>query len=165
MSPSHSFTAIDFETAQAKRNSICQIGLIRVESGKIVKQVDILVQPPGNEYFYMNIAVHGISPDRTRNAPTFDRVWHMIEPFIKDQHVVAHNGSFDFSCLKKTLEHYSLATPDFEKHCTYKLYGKALKPLCSHYGIELIHHNALSDALACASLFMMHLKKQSELSI
>jgi DNA polymerase-3 subunit epsilon len=158
MPPLDSFTAIDFETAQAKRSSICQIGLIRVEEGKITHKYDILIQPPGNEYYHMNIDIHGIRPEHTRNSPTFDQVWDQLEPFIKNQNVVAHNGAFDFSCLKKTLEHYGLKTPKYEKHCTYKIYGKALKPLCMHYGIELKHHNALSDALACASLFMRYLK-------
>lgn len=46
----NSFTAIDFETAQPYRWSICQVGLIRVENGEIVKQLDVLVQPPGNYY-------------------------------------------------------------------------------------------------------------------
>jgi DNA polymerase-3 subunit epsilon len=161
MSSLNTFTAIDFETAQAKRSSICQIGLIRVEDGVITNKFDVLIQPPGNEYFYMNIEIHGIRPEHTRNSPTFDKVWHHLEPFIKDQNVVAHNGAFDFSCLKKTLEHYQLAAPKYEKHCTYKLYGKALKPLCIHYGIELKHHNALSDAMACASLFMIHLKNNN----
>jgi DNA polymerase-3 subunit epsilon len=39
------FTAIDFETAQGKCWSICQIGLVRVEDSKIVDRVDLLVCP------------------------------------------------------------------------------------------------------------------------
>lgn len=154
-----SFTAIDFETAQAKRNSICQIGLIRVENGTVTATKNILVQPPGNDYYFMNTEIHGITPHMTRTSPTFDRVWHLIEPFIRDQNVVAHNGAFDFSCLRITLEHYRLATPEFNSHCTFKLYKKALKPLCLMYGIELKHHDALSDAMACARLFMRHLER------
>ena len=46
-----SFTAIDFETAQGYRWSICQVGLIRVEKGIITKELNILVQPPNNYYW------------------------------------------------------------------------------------------------------------------
>lgn len=31
----NTFTAIDFETAQGKRNSICQVGIVRVVEGEI----------------------------------------------------------------------------------------------------------------------------------
>lgn len=44
------FTAIDFETAQGYRWSICQVGLIRVENGIITKEINLLVQPPDNYY-------------------------------------------------------------------------------------------------------------------
>ena len=43
-----SFTAIDFETAQGYRWSICQVGLVHVENGIITKEINILVQPPNN---------------------------------------------------------------------------------------------------------------------
>ena len=40
------FTALDFETATGYRNSICQVGWIRVEIRNIVKKVNIFVQLP-----------------------------------------------------------------------------------------------------------------------
>jgi len=94
----------------------------------------------------------------TRNAPTFDQVWHQIEPFISGQNVVAHNGfRFDFLVLNKTLEYYKIFTPIYEKHCTYHIYKKGLAFLCQQYNIALNHHDALSDSKACAELFKMHL--------
>jgi len=155
---SNSFTAIDFETAQGYRWSICQVGLIRVENGKIVKQLDLLVQPPHNYYWDKFIDIHGITPEDTAKAPTFDIIWPQVEPYIKGQHVVAHNGfSFDFHCISQTLEYYGLKAPDYEKHCTYRIYGDNLASLCKSYNIELNHHNALSDAMACAELFLLSL--------
>src|SRR5665647_921889 len=104
----NNFTAIDFETAQGKRWSICQVGLVRVENGIIKEQISILVQPPNNYYWDDFIGIHGITPKRTANAPTFDNIWKQIEPFIKNQNIVAHNGfAFDFQCLNKTLEYYN----------------------------------------------------------
>jgi DNA polymerase-3 subunit epsilon len=152
------FTAIDFETAQGYRWSICQIGLVRVENGIVVNEASVLVQPPNNYYWDKNIDVHGITPQRTRNAPTFDRLWHHLAPFIAGQNVVAHNGfGFDFGCLKQTLEYYTLPLPAYQGHCTYKIYKDNLKSLCRKYNIPLNHHDALSDARACAELYKLHL--------
>lgn len=155
----NSFTAIDFETAHGKRWSICQVGLVRVENQIITEQLSILVQPPDNYYWNNFIDIHGICPEQTADAPTFDRIWPQIEPFIKNQNVVAHNGfSFDFHCLKQALEYYDIAPPKYKGHCTYRIFGDNLASLCKVYKIPLNHHDALSDAIACAELFKIHLK-------
>lgn len=151
------FTAIDFETAHGKRWSICQVGLVRVENGIIKDQLSFLVQPPNNYYWDNFIDIHGITPEDTANAPTFNVIWKQIESFIKNQNVVAHNGfAFDFHCLKQALEYYNLEIPEYTGHCTYKIYGENLASLCEEYKIALNHHDALSDAKACAELFIMH---------
>jgi DNA polymerase-3 subunit epsilon len=156
----NSYTAIDFETAQGKRWSICQVGLVRVENQIIKEQLSILVQPPDNYYWNNFIDIHGISSEQTADAPTFDKIWHQIEPLIKNQNVVAHNGfGFDFHCLRQTLAYYSIPTPAFTGHCTYRIYGEGLAKLCRKYNIQLKHHDALSDARACAELFKIYLKQ------
>lgn len=154
----NSFTAIDFETAQGKRWSICQVGLVTVQHGIITNEVSILVKPPQNYFWGRFTDIHGISPDDTANAPTFDKIWHQIRSYIENQTVVAHNGfAFDFPVLKQTLEYYNMQEPEYEKHCTYKLVGSNLANLCQMHSIPLNHHDALSDARACAKLFLIHL--------
>ncbi len=155
------FTAIDFETAQGQRWSICQVGIVRVEHGVITDEVNMLVQPPGNYYWDRFTQIHGISRWDTADAPTFDKVWRSIRPFIENQTLVAHNGmSFDFPVLNKTLEYYSLMVPEYEKRCTYKIFKSNLAVLCSQYSIPLNHHDALSDAKACAKLYLIHLNNR-----
>lgn len=149
------FTAIDFETAQGKAWSICQVGLVRVENGIVVDEVSFLVQPPRNEYFWRNIQVHGITPEDTANCLTFDELYSKIAHYIEYEDVVAHNINFDARCLEQTLQYYDIAVPKYTKHCTYKLFKKKLNLCCEQYGIELNHHEALSDARACAQLFMI----------
>lgn len=154
------FTAIDFETASGYRNSICQIGLVRVENGIITKEVNLFVQPPNNYYWSRFTDIHGIAAKDTVNAPTFAQVWQQILPYIKNQNVIAHNGfGFDFPVLNKTLLHYSLLIPDYNKFCTYKIYRSNLANLCQEFNIPLNHHDALSDARACAELWLKYLKK------
>lgn len=152
------FTALDFETAQYARNSICQVGLVRVEAGKIVREINLLVRPPNNYYRYDFIDIHGITPEATADAPTFDAVWPQLEPYIAGQRVVAHNGPrFDFSVLRHTLAHYGLTEPRYKAICTLRIYGKSLAALCDEHDIALDHHDALSDARACAQLYLKSL--------
>ncbi|WP_114783092.1 3'-5' exonuclease [Botryobacter ruber] len=156
-----SFTAIDFETAQGKRWSICQVGLVRVENGQVTAKINKLVCPPDNFYFSRNTEIHGIGPAHTCNAPTFDAVWHELKPYIQHQTVVAHNGAFDFSCLRHTLDYYQVEQPTYQQQCTYKIFKKGLAQLCREHRIQLNHHDALSDALACAALYQLHLERLS----
>ena len=154
------FTAIDFETAQWNPSSICQVGLVRIEKGEIVKMINQLVRPPENYYFYKNIEVHGIRPEDTEAAPTFDEVWWEMRPYIQDQVVVAHNAQFDFNCLKHTLGFYDEIQPAYEGQCTRKIYRRGLAFLAKKYRIPLQHHDALSDAHACAQLYLRHLARE-----
>jgi len=157
------FTAIDFETSQGKRWSICQIGLVRIESGIEKESLSILIQPPANYYWSSFIDIHGIGPEQTIDAPTFDIVWPKIAPFINGQNVVAHNGfAFDFPVLNQTLEYYGKEKPYFTGHCTYKIFKNNLSSLCQQYHVPLNHHDALSDALACARLFQIHINDYHE---
>jgi DNA polymerase III subunit epsilon len=156
----HNFTAIDFETAHGKRWSICQVGLVRMENGIIRDKLSVLVQPPNNFYWDRFIDIHGITPEQTAYAPIFDKIWHQVEPFIKNQNLVAHNGfSFDFHCLNQTLEYYDIEPPEYTGHCTYRIFGANLASLCKEYKIPLNHHDAVSDAMACAELYKLYLNK------
>jgi DNA polymerase III subunit epsilon len=132
--------------------------LVRVENQIITEQLSILVQPPENYYWNNFIDIHGISPEQTADAPTFDKIWHQIEPYITNKNVIAHNGfAFDFHCLKQTLGYYEISSPEFTGHCTYRIFGDNLASLCNQYKIKLNHHDALSDARACSELFLIHL--------
>lgn len=140
------FTAIDFETAQGYRWSICQVGLVRFERGIITKEVNLLVKPPENYYWSRFMDIHSISFKNTLNTPTFDQVRNQIATYKKNQNVIAHIGfGFDFPVLDKTLGYYNLPTPGYNKFYTYKIYRSNLANLCAEHNIELNHHNALRD--------------------
>lgn len=153
------FTAIDFETAQGPRWSICQVGLVRVEQGNVREEVSLLVRPPDNFYWERFTEIHGIGWEDTAYSPNFAQVWPQLAPFIVGQTVVAHNAAFDCACLSQTLAYYGLPEPAYERRCTYQLYRKGLKALCLERGIDLQHHEALSDARACARLYLQWLGK------
>jgi len=157
------FTAIDFETAI--RHHICAVGIVTVENGKIIDEYYTLIQPPNNEYNWHNIQVHGITERETNNAPTFDKIYPEIKKRLQGKTVVAHNESFDRSVLQKTMAEngldYSELNLSERWECTMRLCkandkypsGK-LDECCAVDNIELKHHEALSDARACAKLYL-----------
>lgn len=160
------FIAIDFETATSSRNSACAVGIITVENGVITDEYHALIKPPNNEYNWRNIQVHGITERHTQNADTFDKVYPEIKKRLQGQVVVAHNESFDRSVLQKTMANYGLNYSELnisdKWECTMKLCkvnnkypsGK-LNECCAVDNIELVHHEALSDARACAKLYLI----------
>ncbi|EDM25778.1 putative exonuclease [Lentisphaera araneosa HTCC2155] len=157
------FVAIDFETATAKRNSACAVAIITVEKGVIVDEYSELIQPPNNEYSWRNIDVHGIEPRHTMYKEDFEDLYPEIRKRLTGKLVVAHNESFDRSVMTRSMEYYDLDYADLGVAdrwvCTVKLYkAQGFKPaklniLCDHFGIPLKHHDALSDARACAELY------------
>lgn len=69
------FAAIDFETANGKRSSVCSVGVVIVEDNQVIDQVYSLIRPYPNYYTQWTTAVHGLTPDDTNDAPDFEEVW------------------------------------------------------------------------------------------
>lgn len=157
---SRPWVAIDFETASRERASACALGIALIINGSIAEERSWLIQPPGNYYEPMNTRVHGIDEDMTWQAPEFDEVWSEIEPYLSGAALLAHNAPFDIAVLRASLERYELSTPDAEYVCTVSMARKVwprlanhkLPTVCDHCGIELAHHDAGSDAAACARI-------------
>lgn len=78
---------------------------------------------------------------------------------------MAHNESFDRNVLAKSMVLYALNYDDLNLpprwECTVKIYkarGLKLTKLsdcCRTMKIQLNHHEALSDARACAKLYLL----------
>ncbi len=69
------FVALDFETANASRNSACSIGMVTVKDGHIIDEYYQLIKP---KYIYFNeenIAVHGITREMVVDKPDFEELW------------------------------------------------------------------------------------------
>lgn len=69
------FAAIDFETANGNRSSVCSIGVVVVKGGMIAKRFYKLIHPVPNYYSPANIVVHGIRKEDTEAEDTFPEVW------------------------------------------------------------------------------------------
>ena len=75
------FVAIDFETANNERTSVCAVGIVVVRDGEIVDSYYSLIHPEPNYYVFTYI--HGITQSDTESAPLFPEVWKQIEPLIE----------------------------------------------------------------------------------
>ena len=163
----NNFVAIDFETANCSRSSVCSVGLVIVKDGEIVDNFYSLIKPTPNYYASFCQEVHGLGPSDTNCAPTFPEVWeaamakvHEYVPYIEDGEVpfVAHNKAFDENCLKAVFAAYEVCYPDYEFECTLLKSRKVWQT--GHHNLDIIagycgydltnHHHALADAEACA---------------
>ena len=62
------FVAIDFETANRERTSICSVGLVRVENGDIREKIYRLIRPYPDYYSSWNTRIHGLTYRDTAHA-------------------------------------------------------------------------------------------------
>ena len=153
------FAAIDFETANNYLSSVCSVGIVVVRDSEVAETFYSLIHPEPDYYLWYNTQVHGLTTDDTCNSPIFPEVWQDIEPLITGLPLVAHNKSFDESCLKTCFKTYNMDYPDYQFYCTYRDVKKTVKGLPNYqlktvsaycgYNLEK-HHHALEDAMACA---------------
>lgn len=91
------FVAIDFETANRERTSICSVGLVRVENGDIREKIYCLIRPYPDYYSSWNTRIHGLTYRDTAHAAPFPEVWADISPELAGLPLVAHYSLNIFS--------------------------------------------------------------------
>jgi len=152
------WVAIDFETATREPTSACALGIAIVREGRVAERYSWLIQPPFNEYEFWNTRVHGLGPDDTQLAPDFREVWFEVQPLLAQGPLLAHNASFDVRVLRALIASHELPALSYHYVCTVsmarkafpKLHKHTLDTVCDHCNIALVHHDAASDAEACA---------------
>lgn len=156
------FVAIDFETANQHRTSVCSVGVVKVADGRITDKYYSLIKPEPEYYSYFNTMVHGLTASDTADARIFPEVWEEIEPLIAGLPLVAHNSSFDEGCLKAVFRMYRMDYPEYEFHCTCRASRRQLNGILPNHQLHTVaqycgyelenHHHALADAEACAAI-------------
>ena len=73
---------IDFETANSRSNSACQIGVVLLDNWHIVDEREWLIRPQRMYFSPQCIRVHGITARDCLNSPQWDSVWGELHPFI-----------------------------------------------------------------------------------
>ena len=156
------FAAIDFETANECRSSVCSVGVVIVKKGKIVDKFYSLINPEPNYFKWFCSNVHGITEEDTDDAPVFSEVWKHIAPKIEGLPLVAHNACFDEGCLKAAFHVYQMDYPEYEfydtlaasrQHFGHTLENHQLQTVAAACGYAITqHHHALADAEACSMI-------------
>jgi len=152
------FAAIDFETANYNPDSACAVGLVVVKGHRIVHREHHLIRPPDRWFAFTHI--HGLTWDDVRDAPTFAEMWPAVGELTADaDFLAAHNASFDRRVMESCCRTYDLCQPSQPFVCTVKIartvwrvYPTKLPDVCRHLDIPLNHHQADSDAEACARI-------------
>ena len=152
------FLAVDFETANRSRTSACALGLVYVEAKRVVAEETLLIRPPRRQFEFTHI--HGLTWDDVKSQPTFVEWWPKIRSYIDQaDFLVAHYAVFDRGVLNCCCEKYGLTPPSKPFECTvqiarqqWDIFPTKLPIVCRYLGIPLQHHDALSDAHACADI-------------
>jgi DNA polymerase III subunit epsilon len=162
-----SFLAIDFETADTQPDSACSVGLVRVENGLIVQEVMKLIRPPREKVMFTYI--HGLTWEHVCDAPSFGEIWPEVAPLFQGvDYLIAHNASFDRRVLEACCASHGIEAPTLSFKCTVQIARKALgiyptklSDVCRTLEIDLNHHEALSDARACAKIMIQAMAYES----
>ncbi len=152
------FVAIDFETADYQSDSACAIGAVRVEAGIVTARECRLIRPPRSRFQFTYI--HGITWEDVAESPGFLSVWDSLAPlFAGADFLAAHNAGFDRSVLRACCLAAGIEPPPLPFTCTVQLARRVwnirptkLPNVCDYLGLPLKHHDAASDAEACAQI-------------
>lgn len=157
------FIALDFETANHYRKSICSIGLVKVENGKIVDEFYSLVKPTPFNFEPLLTKIHGLTEVDCLNAPEFNSIYPSVSSWFHNQVILGHNVSFEKSVLKHLSLEYQIDFNVMDFLCTLNISRKLLPELENHklpkiynhlFNKKMRHHNALDDARAAAEIMI-----------
>ncbi|MCB9712793.1 MAG: 3'-5' exonuclease [Myxococcales bacterium] len=158
--PPPTFVALDFETANRSPRSAVAVGLVRVDGGAVTTTTMELIRPTTRRF--ANTSVNGIGPQDVEHAAGFGEVWMRLGRWVDGaRFFAAHNAGFDQEVLLACCERAGLPSPRVPFVCTmalaravWEVYPTRLPDVCQRLGIELRHHEASSDALACARIVL-----------
>jgi len=149
------FSFVDIETTgtHLRHDRVIEIGILRVENGKLVQTYNQLINPQTYVSPFIS-QMTGILPDDLEDAPTFDLVKDDIYELLQDSIFVAHNVRFDHGFLKNEFRRYDFDL-SLKQLCTVKL-SRTLFPEHRHHNLDAIvqrfgfsikhRHRAFDDA-------------------
>ncbi len=148
-------TFVDVETSgsTAAHDRIIEVGILRVENGKLVDTYQTLVNPQQSVSPFIS-TMTGIAPRDLENAPSFCDIKDKIYGFFENAVLVAHNARFDHGFLKYEFarQNIKLKVPYM---CTVRMF-RALHPGRRRYNLDSLieayqltcqrRHRAFDDA-------------------
>ncbi len=157
-------TFVDVETTgtSARYGRVIEVGVLRLEEGKITKQYETLIDPQIRLDPFIT-TLTGITSHELEGAPTFRDIKDELLDLFSDAILVAHNARFDHSFLKYEFERYGVEF-QIDKLCTVR-FARALFPGFTSYSLEHLisnlkidvtkRHRAFEDARVLVKLYEM----------
>ncbi len=156
------FSAIDIETANANRASICQIGIVHVRDGVITDHWQSLVNPSA-WFDPLNVSIHGIDEKDVKDSPSFSDIREELDR-LNGSILISHT-SFDRVSVERALKEHNLDplrvtwldSTRIVRRAWPEQYGRSgwgLKNVATDLGITFNHHDALEDARAAAEIVL-----------
>ena len=156
------FNAIDVETANADRSSICQIGIVRIRDGVIKEQLSMLVNPE-MPFSAFNVAIHGINGEDVRRSETLPQIYPRLRRILEGTPLVSHT-SFDRGAMDGVAERYGLrpirapwldSSLIARRAWPHKFRRRwSLATIAGELGIAFRHHDAVEDARAAGEIVL-----------
>jgi len=154
---------LDFETANGKTGSICAAGCALLTDGVVTESREWLIHPHRGYRWMLPAltAIHGLSYWDVKDSPEFPEVWpELRQMLLAADCVIIHYAPFDLRQLRSVLALYKLPPVEFDYADSVFICRKlfpdmkshALNAMAEHFDIRFQHHNALEDAMACASI-------------
>ena len=158
------FVAVDFETANGSRASVCQVGVERVVDGVIAERQCWLVTPPtgADDFAPANVRVHGIDAEAVRGAVSWAEAAEQLVRLVGTSPVVAHNAAFDAGVYAAACAHEGLVPTEWEWVDSLAVAERFIDsnrrdlPSVAHaLGLPpFSHHDAGADATATADVVL-----------
>lgn len=164
------FVAIDVETGNRQRVSVCSLGYAKVIDGQIVETKGYIIKPiGGHEPFLTNF--HKLTDEHTHDKPSFNELFQEIK-WLFDYPIVSH-GLNDKQSLEALSTHFDLdlkfshtdsaavaqvKLPNLKKH--------DLQTVAKHFQLPPFkHHDAEADAVVCAEIYLKLQECEAEAAI
>lgn len=156
------FFALDVETANGSRSSICQIGVACVRPDNSIETWMSYVDPQTDSFPFSMI--HGITASTVRGAPSFIELLPVLVEAIGVGLVYQHS-SFDRSAINAACSRESVLPPSWTWRDSVGVArqawpelrgngGHGLASLKQHLGLKFQHHDAGEDARAAAEVVL-----------
>lgn len=156
------YIAFDVETPNNYNDRMSSIGIAVIEDKKIITTYAHLINP--ETYFnQFNIDLTGLSAETCRHEPNFKELWPEIKELMASGILVAHNARFDLSVLARCLKNYRIPHQQYVQYIDTVTLGRHVHPdfenhklntMSQKLHIELDHHKADSDSIACGKILI-----------
>jgi len=159
---SKNIAVIDFETANDDPSSACQVGYVILKKNKINKIGSFYIKP--NTINFKYTSTHGITASMVKNELNFRQVWSKIQKDLNGiNYFAAHKAPFDKRVLDNCLDKFKFKKNSIKFICTLQISKKywklgvdlqnyKLSSVAKKIKFNLNHHEAESDAIACAKI-------------